>query len=135
VQDIADSLDVAEKANAAHQRNFARMQQLLKDKHERPGRDVPSRMISHPSGLTDDEILIDLLIVMAAAQQPTANWIGNALRLMLIDDQFSADPAGWPEQCRPGAERGAVEGHADPELHRPLGGAGLPTRRAAHPPG
>ena len=26
---------------------------------------------------------------MAAAQQPTANWIGNTLRLMLIDDQFS----------------------------------------------
>jgi cytochrome P450 len=89
VQDIADSLDVAEKAGAAHQRNFVRMQQLLADKHERPGRDVPSRMIAHPAGLTDDEIIIDLLVVMAAAQQPTANWIGNTLRLMLIDDQFS----------------------------------------------
>jgi cytochrome P450 len=89
VQDIADSLDVAEKANAAHQRNFARMQQLLQAKHDKPGRDVPSRMIAHPSGLTDDEILIDLLVVMAAAQQPTANWIGNALRLMLVDDKFS----------------------------------------------
>ena len=89
VQDIADSLDVAEKANAAHQRNFLRMQHLLKDKHEQPGRDVPSRMIAHPAGLTDDEIIIDLLVVMAAAQQPTANWIGNTLRLMLIDDQFS----------------------------------------------
>jgi cytochrome P450 len=89
VADIADSLDVAEKANAAHQRNFARMQQLLQAKHDQPGRDVPSRMIAHPSGLTDDEILIDLLVVMAAAQQPTANWIGNALRLMLVDDKFS----------------------------------------------
>jgi len=89
VQDIADSLDVAEKANAAHQRNFARIQQLLQLKHYQPGRDVPSRMIAHPSGLTDDEILIDLLVVMAAAQQPTANWIGNALRLMLVDDKFS----------------------------------------------
>lgn len=89
VQDIADSLDVAEKANAAHQRNFARMQQLVKDRHERPGLDVPSRLLGHSSGLTDDEIIIDLLVVMAAAQQPTANWIGNTLRLMLIDDQFS----------------------------------------------
>ena len=89
VQDIADSLDVAEKAMPAHQRNFLRMQQLLKDKHDHPGRNVPSRMIAHHSGLTDDEIIIDLLVVMAAAQQPTANWIGNALRLMLIDDQFS----------------------------------------------
>jgi cytochrome P450 len=89
VQDIADSLDVAEKAMPAHQRNFARMQQLLKTKHGQPGPDVPSRLIAHPSGLTDDEIIIDLLVVMAAAQQPTANWIGNTLRLMLIDDQFS----------------------------------------------
>jgi cytochrome P450 len=89
VQDIADSLDVAEKANAAHQRNFARMQELVKDRHDRPGLDVPSRLLAHPSGLTDDEIIIDLLVVMAAAQQPTANWIGNTLRLMLIDDQFS----------------------------------------------
>jgi cytochrome P450 len=94
VQDIADSLDVAEKANAAHQRNFARTQQLLQAKHDKPGRDVPSRMIAHPSGLTDDEILIDLLVVMAAAQQPTANWIGNALRLMLVDDKFSLSLQG-----------------------------------------
>jgi cytochrome P450 len=89
VQDIADSLDVAEKANAAHQRNYVRMQELVAARHDKPGRDVPSRMIAHPSGLADDEIIIDLLVVMAAAQQPTANWIGNALRLMLIDDQFS----------------------------------------------
>jgi len=36
------------------------------------------------AGIESDE-----LVVMAAAQQPTANWIGNTLRLMLIDDQFS----------------------------------------------
>jgi cytochrome P450 len=89
VQDIADSLDVAEKANAAHQRNYARMQELLKARREKPGNDVPSRMIAHPAGLSDEEIVIDLLVVMAAAQQPTANWIGNTLRLMLADDQFS----------------------------------------------
>lgn len=89
VRDIADSLDVAEKANAAHARNFARTQDLVKAKRGHPGPDVPSRLIAHPAGLTDDEIIIDLLVVMAAAQQPTANWIGNTLRLMLIDDQFS----------------------------------------------
>jgi cytochrome P450 len=89
VQDIADSLDVAEKANAAHQRNYTRMQALVRARHDQPGPDVPSRMLAHPSGLTNDEIVIDLLVVMAAAQQPTANWIGNTLRLMLTDDHFS----------------------------------------------
>jgi cytochrome P450 len=89
VQDIADSLDEGDTANEAHQRVHARMHQLVKDKHERPGPDVPSRLLAHPAGLTDDEIVIDLLVVMAAAQQPTGNWIGNTLRLMLVDDQFS----------------------------------------------
>lgn len=89
VQDIADSLDVAEKANAAHERNHARMQELVRARRDKPAADVPSRMIAHPSRLTDDEIVMDLLVVMAAAQQPTANWIGNTLRLMLADDAFS----------------------------------------------
>lgn len=89
VQDIADSLDVAEKANAAHERNHARMQDLVRDRRDRPADDVPSRMIAHPAGLGDEEIVMDLLVIMAAAQQPTANWIGNALRLMLADDEFS----------------------------------------------
>ncbi|MCL2583807.1 MAG: cytochrome P450 [Streptosporangiales bacterium] len=89
VQDIADSLDVAEKANAAHERNHARMQDLVRARRARPSEDVPSRMIAHPAGLEDEEIVMDLLVVLAAAQQPTANWIGNALRLMLADDEFS----------------------------------------------
>lgn len=89
VRDIAGSLDEGEEANAAHQRIHARMAQVVKDKHTQPGPDVPSRLLAHPAGLTDDEIVIDLLVVMAAAQQPTGNWIGNTLRLMLVNDQFS----------------------------------------------
>ncbi|MEO5877631.1 MAG: cytochrome P450, partial [Streptosporangiaceae bacterium] len=94
IQDVADSLDVAEKAAAAYGRLGARMHQLVADKRVRPGADVPSRLIAHPAGLTEEEIIIDLLIVMAAAQAPTGNWIGNALRLMLIDDQFSVSLQG-----------------------------------------
>ncbi|GAA3242569.1 cytochrome P450 [Actinocorallia longicatena] len=94
VQDIAESLDADEKAAAAHGRIFARMQQLVQDKHVRPGPDVPSRLIAHSAGLTDEEIVIDLLVVMAAAQAPTGNWIGNTLRLMLVDDEFSVTLQG-----------------------------------------
>lgn len=89
VRDIGDSLDEGDKANEAHQRIYARMVQLVKDKRDNPGPGIPSRMLAHPARLTDDEVVIDLLVVMAAAQQPTGNWIGNTLRLMLIDDQFS----------------------------------------------
>ncbi|WP_067490119.1 cytochrome P450 [Actinomadura hibisca] len=89
VQDVAESLDVGDKAIAAHQRIHARMQRLVQDRKHLPRSDVPSRLIHHPAGLSDDEVVIDLLVVMAAAQQPTGNWIGNALRLMLSDDSFS----------------------------------------------
>ncbi len=94
VADIAESLDVGETAVQAHQRIHARMQRLVKDKRNQPGHDVPSRLLGHAAHLTDDEVVIDLLVVMAAAQAPTGNWIGNALRLMLVDDQFSLELQG-----------------------------------------
>lgn len=89
VQDVAESLDADDKAVAAHQRIQRRMARLVAERRLRPGPDVPSRLLAHPAALTADEVIIDLLVVMAAAQQPTGNWIGNALRLMLVDDQFS----------------------------------------------
>ncbi|MFB4319852.1 cytochrome P450 [Actinomadura sp. 21ATH] len=94
VRDVAESLDVNEEAAAAHERIQERMRRLVAERAERPGPDVPSRLLGHPAGLTEDEVTIDLLVVMAAAQQPTGNWIGNALRLMLVDDQFSVGLQG-----------------------------------------
>ncbi|MCD0452704.1 cytochrome P450 [Actinocorallia sp. API 0066] len=94
VQDVAESLDVDEKAALAHGRIQERMRRLVTDKHDRPGFDVPSRLLGHEAALSDDEIIIDLLVVMAAAQAPVGNWIGNALRLMLIDDEFSVSLQG-----------------------------------------
>ncbi|GAA0579860.1 cytochrome P450 [Actinomadura livida] len=89
VQDVAESLDADEKAVAAHQRIQQRMTDLVAERRQRPGPDFPSRLLAHPAGLSAEEVIIDLLVVMAAAQQPTGNWIGNALRLMLVDDHFS----------------------------------------------
>ncbi|MCP2334733.1 cytochrome P450 [Actinomadura rupiterrae] len=89
VKDVANSLDVDSDPVAAHQRIHERMVRLVGDKHREPGSDVPSRLLAHPAQLTDEEVVIDLLVVLAAAQQPTGNWIGNALRLMLVDDKFS----------------------------------------------
>lgn len=89
ISDVAASLDEGDAANEAHQRIQARMEQLVRDKSRWPGPDVPSRLLAHPAGLTPEQIVIDLVVVMAAAQQPTGNWIGNTLRLMLVDDEFS----------------------------------------------
>ncbi|PDP85639.1 cytochrome [Glycomyces fuscus] len=89
VRDVVLSLDVTADAGGAHQRLRARLEALVADRRGAPREDVPSRLLGHPAGLGDAEVVIDLLVVLAAAQAPTGNWIGNTLRLMLTDDQFS----------------------------------------------
>lgn len=133
VDDLRISLDAGEGDDpvAAYGRVGDRLRQLVKDKRAAPGLDVTSRMVTHGAGLTDEEIVQDLISVIAAAQQPTANWICNTLRLLLTDERFAVNVSGGRLQRRRGAQRGAVAGHPDAELHRPLGRTGHPARRPA----
>jgi cytochrome P450 len=94
IRDISLSLDLRPGANEAHQRTMEAMHRLVRSKRAQPGRDVATRMLQHPAGLTDDQTAIDLLMIAAAAQQPTANWIGNTLRLMITDDRFAMSLLG-----------------------------------------
>jgi cytochrome P450 len=96
VDDLRISLDAGEGDDpvAAYMRVGERIAQLVKEKRERPGPDVTSRMVQHPAGLSDEEIVQDLISVIAAAQQPTANWICNTLRLLLTDERFALDVSG-----------------------------------------
>ncbi|MFC6882624.1 MULTISPECIES: cytochrome P450 [Actinomadura] len=93
-QDVAESLDADGKAARARERIRDRMARLVAERRAAPARDVPSRLVEHPAGLTDEEITLDLLAVTAAAHQRTGDWIGNALRLMLVDDRFSMSMQG-----------------------------------------
>ena len=96
VEDLRVSLDAAEGDDpvAAYARVGERMHRLVRHKRERPGPDVTSRMLTHPAGLTDEQVVQDLISVIAAAQQPTANWIGNSLRLLLTDERFALNVSG-----------------------------------------
>jgi len=51
-------------------------------------------MILDPAGLSDEEIVQDLISVIAAAQQPTAKWICNTPRLLLTDERFAVNVSG-----------------------------------------
>lgn len=92
--DIATSLGDGTAASEAHARVQAQLRRLVLGRHIRPGPDLPSRLLAHPAGLSDDEIVSDLQVVLAVAQQPTGDWIGNALRLMLVDGDFSVSLQG-----------------------------------------
>lgn len=93
MQDLTDTV-ASDDGIAAHQRINDRMVRLVERKREWPGADVPSRMLAHSAGLTAEEIVQDLLVVLTAAQQPVAYWIGNALRLMLTEEKFAITLAG-----------------------------------------
>ena len=94
VRDVAMSLDVGPEALPAYLRVQESMGRLVASKRATPGNDVPSQLITHKAGLSTEEIVQDLLVVTAAAQQPTANWIGNTIRLMLTDSRFAMTLTG-----------------------------------------
>ncbi|GGR77135.1 cytochrome P450 [Streptomyces humidus] len=96
VEDLRISLDAGEGDDpvAAYMRVGEQIQQLVKEKRQRHGPDITSRMLQHRAGLTDDEIVQDLITIIAAAQQPTANWICNTLRLLLTDERFALSVSG-----------------------------------------
>ncbi|PXY37187.1 cytochrome [Prauserella coralliicola] len=101
VRDVAASADEGDEAVRAHERIVARMLRLVRDKRVRPGEDLPSRILSHPVvELTDEQIATDLFLTMGAAQLTTADWMGNALRLMFTDDRFAATLAGGRRSVR-----------------------------------
>jgi cytochrome P450 len=95
VRDLGLSIDSSgQESLDAYGRVQQAMARLVADKRVAPGADVPSRLLQHPSGLTDDEIVLDLLVVMAAAHQPTTYWIGNTIRLLLTDVRFATTLSG-----------------------------------------
>jgi cytochrome P450 len=94
VRDMYLLLDGGDDAMEAQLRILAGLARLLDVKRESPGPDLPSRLLAHPEQLTDEEIIPDLSTLLGAGQQPTADWIGNTLRLMLTDDRFATTLSG-----------------------------------------
>ncbi|GHD57150.1 cytochrome P450 [Streptomyces mirabilis] len=91
---LNDMVNGRENALAGQQHLAGSMAQLIADRKAAPASDVVSRMLANTAGFTDEEIIQDLMVMMAAGHQPTADWIGNSLRLMLTDDRFAASLFG-----------------------------------------
>jgi cytochrome P450 len=94
LRDMSALADGGQGTVQAMGRMNVRMQRLLNAKRERPGPDVVSRLLAHPTELTEEELVSDMWVLMAAGQQPTADWIGNTLRLMLTDVRFAVTLSG-----------------------------------------
>ncbi|TDQ53133.1 cytochrome P450 [Actinorugispora endophytica] len=70
------------------------MTDLVAARRVRPGPDLVSRLLAHPAGITDEEAVPDLVVMLGGGHQPTTEWLGNTLRLMLTDDRFAASLSG-----------------------------------------
>ncbi|WP_245771194.1 cytochrome P450 [Actinacidiphila guanduensis] len=85
------------ETDAAAARVRALVQTLVDRARREPARggpDLPALLLAHPAELTDEEIVHDLLTIFAAGRRPTADWIGNTLRLMLTDERFALTLSG-----------------------------------------
>jgi cytochrome P450 len=72
----------AERSNAEAERALS---EVVDAKHRDPGDDLTSRLIRHRAGLSDEEVIMQLLLIIAAANEPTAVLIDAVLRAALAD--------------------------------------------------
>lgn len=93
---LTDILDGQGRARAAEARLTAAMTRLVAERRERPADDVVSRLLANASshGFSVEEVTHDVMVMLAAGHQPTTDWIGNSLRLMLTDERFAASLFG-----------------------------------------
>ncbi|GAA3254647.1 cytochrome P450 [Nonomuraea helvata] len=89
VKDAFLVTDVGEESFPAWLRMVEQVSRLVAAKRARPGHDVTSHLLAHAARLTDEEIVQDLMVLVLASHSSGVNWIGNTLRLMLVDDHFS----------------------------------------------
>ena len=94
IRDITLAVNAYSESANAYKRVAEVMVRLLEEKRQHPGPDIPSHLLAHPAKLTDEEIVLDLVVIISVAHLPSAYWIGNAIRLMLTDDRFAAKFAG-----------------------------------------
>ncbi|MFF7649544.1 cytochrome P450 [Streptomyces sp. NPDC007983] len=91
---VTVSLLSTDQAMAAQQRAAGEVRRLVEEKRETPGPDVTSRYLHNCPDLTDEQLVGDLMVMMAAGMPAASYWIGNTVRLMLTDDRFAVTLAG-----------------------------------------
>lgn len=83
----------AERSNAEAERALS---EVVTAKHREPGDDFTTRLIQHRAALSDEEVIMQLLLVVAAANEPTANLINSGVRALLADPNLPGDRAPSP---------------------------------------
>ncbi|WP_338899204.1 cytochrome P450 [Streptomyces sp. TG1A-60] len=89
-----DCLKGSETALVSHAYVVEALDRLTARRRAQPEEDFASHLITHPAGLTDDEVREHLRVVLLAAYEATANLLANVLRVVLTDPGFRAQLKG-----------------------------------------
>ncbi|ARP69396.1 cytochrome P450 [Streptomyces pluripotens] len=89
-----DALKGTETAIQSHTYVMDALSRLTTRRRARPEDDFTSHLITHPAGLSDDEVREHLRLVLFAAYEATANLLANALRMVLTEPGFRAQLNG-----------------------------------------
>ncbi|MGY1456262.1 cytochrome P450 [Streptomyces sp. SS8] len=68
--------------------------ELVAAKRRSPGADVTSWLLHHPLGLSDEEMIHQLVVLVGAGTVPQSAWISSSVMLLLTDDRFAGDLSG-----------------------------------------
>lgn len=67
---------------------------LAQERRKAPGHDFASWLVQHEAGLSDDEVVGHLRMVMVAGNETTTSLISSTLRMVLTDPRFRASLVG-----------------------------------------
>ncbi|EFE70509.1 cytochrome P450 [Streptomyces viridosporus ATCC 14672] len=94
VEAARDMIKGTETANASNAYIVEALGRLTARRRAEPVNDFASHLVTHPAGLTDEEVREHLRLVLIAAYETTANLLANVLRQVLIDPRFRAQLNG-----------------------------------------
>jgi cytochrome P450 len=63
--------------------------ELVALKRAKPAEDVTSWLMQHEAGLTDEELVHQLILLLGAGTEPLRNLIGNTLHRLLTNDRYA----------------------------------------------
>ncbi|MFB7619749.1 cytochrome P450 [Kitasatospora sp. NPDC056181] len=94
VEAARDLMKGTETAIASNDYVVATLRRTMERKRHSPGADLVSWLLQHPAGLTDDEVMEHLRVVLLAANETTVNLIADTLKMVLTDRRFRAHLSG-----------------------------------------
>ncbi|MFJ1460956.1 cytochrome P450 [Nocardia sp. N2S4-5] len=90
----AEMAAILDGVHGAGERFAAGLYEVVRSKRATLGEDMMSRLITHPAGLTDEEVVAQTALLLGPGTEPMANLITNAVRLVLVDDRFAGGVLG-----------------------------------------